>query len=177
MKLSYAIFVFALFIHGVANAEDRTVIKIPSDVKDLFLEEMRTHLDNLNEITLALSAGDFKGAAFVAENKMSFGHSARDVLAGKGMPKEEIDAYVKKMQSEHQKGSGMDMGMNMGMGRFMPAEVRELGQTFHTASQNLAKVANSVGEVPSVSDYQRVFTALSEVVDVCSACHSSFHIE
>jgi len=183
MKKIIISFCFSIFFMYEAHADDRQVIKIPAEIKTMFLEEMRTHLDNLNEITYAISAGDFDGASYVAKNKMGFGHSMREIMMEKGMPEEEIDAMIRKMQKlhgdvgGHGMGKGKGMGRAKGIGRFMPEEVRLMGRSFHEAAENFAKVAKNVGDNPTVKDYQRVFSALSEVVDVCSACHATFRVE
>jgi|GEM_PF-306349 len=179
MRKIFILLFVSLFVNTLALADDRTVVKIPADIKGMFLEEMRTHLDNLNEITIAISAGDFEGAAYVAENKMSFGHSAREVMQKKGMSQEKINDNTMKMGKKNGTGRGLGRGQGQGrgMGRFMPEEVREMGQSFHTAAENFAQVARNVGNKPKIADYQKVFTALSEIVDVCSACHSSYRVE
>lgn len=169
-----------------AFADDRQVIKVPSEIKAMFLEEMRSHLDNLNEITLAIASGDFKGAAYVAETKMTFGHGMRTLMLDQGLTPEQIDAIMESMRQQNGgtmgRGKGMGKGMGgggqgMGMGRYMPDEVRQLGQTFHEAAANFAKVAKSVSSPATAEDYQNVFNALSETIDVCSACHSSYRVE
>jgi len=184
MKRIIAAALLSICLSTQAYSDERTVIQIPPDIKALFLEEMRTHLDNLNEITMALSAGDFDGAAYVAENKMGFGHSAREVMMERGMSEDEINIRLERMRKNHGQGMGKGMGrgagmggMGLGMGRYMPDEAREMGQMFHQAAENLANVAKGVNEAPTVEEYQKVFTALSEVVDICSACHSSFKVE
>lgn len=160
-------------LSSFALAEERTIVNVPPEIREMFLEEMRTHLDNLNEITYALSAGDFSGAAYVAENKMGVGHSIREIMMEKGVPEHEIKAFIQKMRKKH--GDGEHPGQ--GMGRYMPAEFRELGRSFHQAAEDFAEVAKNVPEKPDVEDYQRVFSALSEVVDMCSACHSAYTIK
>lgn len=154
-------------------ADDRNVIQVPIEIKEMFLEDMRRHLDNLNEITYAVSAGDFAGAAYVAENKMGFGHSVREMLMAKGMPEHEINDFVTNLRQKHGEGERPAQGI----GRYMPQEFREMGQTFHQAAGEFAKIAKSVSTSPTVEDYQQVFSALSEVVDVCSACHSAFRVQ
>lgn len=180
-KLPFLALVASLLVAGVAQADDRTVVKIPQDIKSLFLEEMRTHLDNLNEITIAISAGDFKGAAYVAESKMGFGHSVREVMMEQGKTEEEIAEKMEQMRQKHGQGMGQGQGqgagMGRGMGRFMPDEVRMMGREFHGAAENFAKVARSLSDAPTKEDYEKVFTALSEIIDVCSACHSSYRVE
>ncbi|SCA55156.1 conserved exported hypothetical protein [Candidatus Terasakiella magnetica] len=167
------IVVLSLIFSFQASADEREVITIPSEIKALFLGEMRTHLDNLNEITLAVASGDFKSAAFVAKNKMGFGHSVREIMTVQGKSEEEIEEKLAQLRKKH----GTSDHPGRGMGRYMPEEVRELGRAFHKAAEHFANVADTVKNPPTVADYQRVFTALSETIDVCSACHSSYRVE
>jgi hypothetical protein len=164
---------FFILTASTAYGDDRNVIVVPGEIKTVFLEEMRTHLDNLNEITFALSSGDFKAAAFIAENKMGFGHSVREAMVRQGKTQEEIEQMLAKLRESR---SQIDHP-GRGMGRFMPDEVRELGRTFHDTAENFATIAKNVKNPPTAADYQRVFTALSEIIDVCSACHSSYRVE
>ncbi len=168
-----AVMAWGAMMTVAAQADERQVIVVPPEVKTMFLEEMRTHLDNLNEITLSVASGDFKNAAYIAEHKMGFGHSVRDVMMEQGKSPEEIEEMLAKLREKHAQG---DMP-GRGMGRYMPDEIRELGQEFHRAAGHFATIAKSVSNPPSNEDYQKVFTALSEVIDVCSACHSSYRVE
>jgi len=175
MKRLWVIGACCLFVIGASTAygDERNVILVPQEVKSMFLEEMRMHLDNLNEITQSLSAGDFKTAAYIAENKMGFGHSVREMMQQQGRTDEEIEEMLMKLRESK---SRIDHP-GRGMGRFMPDEVREMGRVFHDAAANFADIAKNVATPPTTEDYQRVFTALSEIIDVCSACHSSYRVE
>lgn len=152
-------------------ADDRQVIEVPEQIKTIFLEEMRGHLDNLNEITLAISAGDFDNAAFVAETKMGFGHSIDVVLRSHGLPEPEIEKLVTQLSADN---PDLD---HLGLDQFLPADAQSMAIDFHKAALNFAKVARSVELPTTAEEYLKVFTALSETIDVCSACHSSFKVE
>lgn len=154
-----------------AISDDRQVIEVPEQIKTLFLEEMRGHLDNLNEITLALSAGDFDNAAFVAETKMGFGHALDVVLRSHGLPEPEIKKIVTQLQADN---PDLD---RLGLDQFLPPQAQAMAVDFHKAALNFANVARRVELPTTAEEYQRVFTALSETIDVCSACHSSFRVE
>ncbi|WP_417793060.1 hypothetical protein [Terasakiella pusilla] len=158
-------------ITSPAMADDRQLIEVPDQIKTIFLEEMRGHLDNLNEITLAISAGDFDNAAFVAETKMGFGHSLDVVLRSYGLPEPEIEKLVTQLSADN---PGLD---HMGLDQFLPTDAQALATEFHKAPLNFAKVARSVELPTTAEEYQKVFTALSETIDVCSACHSTFKVE
>jgi len=158
---------------SASGADDRQVIMVPDAVKSVFLTEMRTHLDSLNEISYALSAGDFVGAGDIAERKMGFGHSVREVMTQQGHSPEEIEQMLTRLRASN---SEIDHP-GRGMGRFMPDEVRQLGRSYHDAAENFAKIAKNVTNPATTDDYQRVFSAFSEIIDVCSACHSSYRVE
>lgn len=152
-------------------ADERQVIEVPEEIKEIFLQEMRGHLDNLNEITLAISAGDFDNAAFVAETKMGFGYSFEAILRSYGMPEPEIEKLVKQLAADN---PGVD---HLGLDQFLPPDAQAMATDFHKAALNFAKVARSVELPTTAEEYQKVFTALSETIDVCSACHSTFKVE
>lgn len=57
-----------------AAAEDpRVPIKLPPDVRAAFMEEMRHHMDSLDDIIAALAAADFGAAAKAARTELAIG--------------------------------------------------------------------------------------------------------
>ncbi|MBK8175104.1 MAG: hypothetical protein IPK66_07525 [Rhodospirillales bacterium] len=57
-----------------AAAEDpRTPVELPPDVRAAFMEEMRHHMDSLDDVIAALAAADFAGAAKVARTALAIG--------------------------------------------------------------------------------------------------------
>jgi cytochrome c556 len=62
------------FVAGLAvpaRGEDpRTAIRLPADVREAFLAEMRRHMDSLDDVLVRLAAADFKGAAATAREEL-----------------------------------------------------------------------------------------------------------
>jgi cytochrome c556 len=55
---------------AAAEADPRTPIRLPADMRVAFLAEMRTHMDSLDDIIAAIAAADFKAAAKVAHDEL-----------------------------------------------------------------------------------------------------------
>jgi cytochrome c556 len=53
-----------------AEADPRTPIAMPADLRPAFLAHMRHHMDALDDIIARLAAADFKGAAGVARMEL-----------------------------------------------------------------------------------------------------------
>jgi cytochrome c556 len=53
-----------------AEADPRTPIRLPADMRVAFLAEMRTHMDSLDDIIAAIAGADFKAAAKVARDEL-----------------------------------------------------------------------------------------------------------
>jgi len=62
----------------VAAAEDdpRTPIKLPPDMRGVFLEHMRDHMDALDDVMAEVADADFKAAAKVAREELVAGSGA-----------------------------------------------------------------------------------------------------
>ncbi len=61
-------------------------------------------------------------------------------------------------------------------GRYLPAEMRQMGMQMHVAGARLAEVAARVGDAPAVADYQAVLGALGEITGQCRACHAAWRL-
>ena len=59
-----------------AEADQRTAIALPADLRPDFLAHMRHHMDALDDIIARLAAADFKGAAGVARAELEPGSGA-----------------------------------------------------------------------------------------------------
>lgn len=59
-----------------AEADPRTAIALPADLRPDFLAHMRHHMDALDDIIARLAAADFKGAAAVARTELEPGSGA-----------------------------------------------------------------------------------------------------
>lgn len=66
-------------------ADSRTRIDLPPDIRELFLEEMRTHMVSLDGVVQLLAAGRPKEAGALARKEMAIG---RGKGIGRFMPQE-----------------------------------------------------------------------------------------
>jgi hypothetical protein len=70
---------------AVATEDARTIIKLDPDVREMFLQEMRTHMTSLDGVIQLLAAGQPKEAGALARKEMAFG---RGKGLGRFMPPE-----------------------------------------------------------------------------------------
>ena len=155
----------------------RELVKLPGQVKEKFLTEMRGNLMKLEDIMAAIADGKFNEVANIANLKMGFGHGQMEQMAKANKSTEEMLARKKEMRRMGQRGGhGQGQGQGMGMGRFMPENFRSMGQNLHQASEDLAAKARAVGQNPSVKDYQAVVRALENVSNACTSCHQAFRV-
>jgi cytochrome c556 len=161
-----------------AIADDsRELVKLPAEVKEKFLTEMRGNLMKLEDIMAAIADGNFKEAANIADLKMGFGHGQMEQMVEAGKSKEEMLARKKEMRSMRQGGGhGHGKGQGQGMGRYMPKDFRSMGQNLHQALEDLAAKARAVGQNPTVTEYQSVVGALENVTNACTSCHQAFRV-
>ena len=167
-------------------ADEREVVTLPPEVKDAFLTEMRDHMTNLNDIVSALTEGDFRQAADIADLRMDFGHRMWGALEQQGMSAEEILAMKARMKAAGMAqgqgrgqggGQGMGGGRGHGMGRHMPPEFRAMGRAFHEAAGDFAAAARAAGEPPGLADYESVMDGLQSLTANCLGCHETYRIE
>jgi cytochrome c556 len=72
-----AVLLIMTLITADAVADDpRTVVKLPAEMRDAFLEHMRDHMDSLDDLMSELAAGDFEAAATVAREELVPGSGA-----------------------------------------------------------------------------------------------------
>ncbi len=183
-----------------AYADDRELIKIPDEAQKALLTEMRSLLENLNELLGAVAEGDFKEVARISDFKLGFGHARWQRMKEAGYSQADIQAQIDRMlamraanggklseEQIHGKGMGMGMGRGMGggggdsifgrgVGRFMPDEVRALGQQLHGSAAVISVAAKKAGSKPIVEDYKTVIGGIEEMTAVCAACHASYKI-
>lgn len=143
-----------------AIAEDvttdyRHVVEMPTEMKTLFLKNMRGHMESLDRIIAALAENDLTEAAAVAEAGMGAGHGKQrqceDGAAGQH----------KHEQSSHQTKS---------FGQFMPKEMKMMGMQLHIAVNEFADTARE-------GDIGEAYKSLRNISASCVACHQSFQVK
>lgn len=167
-----------------ADTDQRQLITLSPDIRDRFLAEMRHDLFNLSEVVSAIADQNFEAAAKIAERRMGLGHVRIRNLENSGATDAEIAAEIVKirvMAEQHgadlpnvMKQRGMGRG---GVGRFMPEELRAIGQAFHKTAYPLADAARAVGDKPTPETYQRLFSALSDMTSSCLGCHEVYRVK
>ncbi len=81
-----SLIVATILLTTAAQAEDaRTAIQLPAEVRMSFLEEMRGHMDSLDDIIAALAEGDVKAAGSAASSQLGVGSGKGH---GRFMPRE-----------------------------------------------------------------------------------------
>jgi len=180
-----AVAVLTAALAGAEPVNDpRRVIELPPAVADQLRAEMRDHMDNLDDLVGAVAAGDFADAAEIARTRMRMGHRLDERLADAGYSKTEIEAFRRALRQQGWEpgrgfgGAGPASGIAgaMGPGRYVPDEFRAMGRTFHQAAQDFAATADTVGEPPTVEDYENVLSALQFVTSTCRSCHATWRL-
>ncbi len=184
-KLATTIVAGLIFIIP-ARSDERQLIDIPQSSQTALLTEMRSLVDNLDEMLSALADGDFDEVSRIADFKMGFGHARWQKLLDDGMSPEDVQKQVNQMRDKRGNGKGHGQGkghggggggiFGQGVGRLMPQEVRDMGQQMHVAAGEVSLAAQKAGNSPTVKDYQAVLSNIQEMTAMCSACHASFKI-
>ena len=174
------LFSFMLISFTGIKADDRVILDVPTDVQEQLITNMRVQFTSLDDILLSLGEGDFETAADIAELRMTMGHTRWEQMLEDGASMADIAMARKNFMSlsmqERQKIEGMGIRRGGGMGRFMPADFRSMGQAYHGVVDSFANVLRSAATPPSAEDYRKAFEALEEVTATCNACHATFRI-
>lgn len=126
---------------GKASADDvRELVSLPDSVREVMRKDMLDHLSALNEIIAYLASNDLDMASYVAETRL--GRSSM----------------------------GKNNSSGIHPGKFMPADMRNLGWGLHVAATEFALVAKQ-GDLPNA------YRALHKVTSSCVACHSSYRTQ
>ena len=141
------------------SVDNRHMIEMPPQTKQVFLSKMRGHMEALDQIIAALAEDDLNEAAEIAENTMGV------VGTGHGKKWEcddsDGDHAHKHNQSEHKK---------KGFGKLMPPEMKAMGMNLHSAADNFANVARQ-------GDRGEAYKALRQISSSCVTCHQSFGVK
>ena len=72
-RTAYGLLLASLMVMPAAAEDPRAPIKLPPDVRAAFMEEMRHHMDSLDDMIAALAAADFAAAAKAARTELAIG--------------------------------------------------------------------------------------------------------
>ena len=144
------------------SIDNRQMIEMPPETKQVFLSKMRGHMEALDQIIAALAENDLDDAAVIAETTMGVvgtGH-------GKKWECDDGDNAHKHDQSKHDQSKHEKKGF----GKLMPAEMKAMGMKLHTAADEFADVARQ-------GDRGEAYKALRQISSSCVACHQSFGVQ
>ena len=144
-KISLLLTTFLLFVcystHGEEAAIDsqradessgsdqRRLISMPDQARQVMREHMLDHLAALNEIIAHLAASEFDAAAQVAEERLGWS------------------------------SMGKHRGTGMGPGRFMPSEMRNIGRGMHESASEFSRIAKEGDPKSAYAALQKVTAA------------------
>lgn len=140
---------------GELTTDPRQAVEMPLEMKNMFLKNMRGHMESLDLIIAALAENDLTEAAAVAETGMG---------AGQGKKRQCDDEHAGKQKHEQSSHKGK------GFGKFMPKEMKMMGMQLHIAANEFADVARegNMGEA---------YKSLRNISSTCVACHQSFQVK
>ena len=161
LSLLTALFIANSPVLAQEMSDPRQVVEMPPEMKQMFLKNMRGHMESLDKIIAALAVEDLSGAADIAENSMGVGH---------GKKRQCDDANKEEHQHGHSAHKGEKEHKGKGFGQFMPTEMKSMGMGLHTAANEFATVARqgNMGEA---------YKALRQVSASCVACHKAFRVK
>jgi len=119
-------------------------------------------MEALDQIIAALAENDLDDAAVIAETTMGVvgtGH-------GKKWECDDGDNAHKHDQSKHDQSKHEKKGF----GKLMPAEMKAMGMSLHSAADDFADVARQGGR-------GEAYKALRQISSSCVACHQSFGVK
>jgi hypothetical protein len=142
----------------MSHAPDtRKLLNFPPPMRDHMLSNMRGHLQALNEILAALSAGDGAKAGRIAETRLGV---------------ESPGAAACVPNSGTTDGATHDMAAMMA--KFMPEEMRALGLTMHESASEFAREA---AKTQAGGDLKPALASLARVTQSCAACHAEYRLK
>ena len=185
-----AIIATAIGFSPAMAQDDRELIKLPVKQQNLLLAEMRGLLETVDDMLGALAEGDMKKVKYIADYELGFGHVRFKKMLESGMPESEVAEQRREMLKRRKSGGGHGGGQGgghgggqggggifgQGVGRFMPPEVRELGQAMHQSAGDISVTVSKIKGEPTVEDYKAILTGLQAMTSTCRACHVSYKV-
>lgn len=159
MKKQLILLSLMLLSSAAANSQEtiapRQVVEMPPQMKELFLKNMRGHMESLDLVIEALAQKDLNQSADIAETTLGLGQSEKSQC-------DESDSHQQhKHQSNHKAKT---------FGQFMPASMKAMGMQLHIAADNFANVARR-------GDMGEAYKALSKISSTCVACHQAYQVK
>ena len=157
MKKYIAVLAFLLLATNAYSADEtdlREKVEMPPEMKEIFLKNMRSHMESLDLIIEAIATNNLNDAAIIAETTMGTG----------GEDKRQCDesaTHQHQHKTEHKKKE---------FGRFMPTSMKAMGMQLHVAADNFAVVARE-------GDMGETYKSLRNISASCVACHQSFRVQ
>ncbi|MBL1319806.1 MAG: cytochrome c [Methylophaga sp.] len=157
MKRYIALLSTFLLSTSAVTAEEMTdhrqLVEMPPQMQQMFLKNMRGHMEALDQIIAALAENDLNAAADIAETTVG---SAQ----GKKRQCDENKPSQHK-QTEHKKKA---------FGQFIPPAMKAMGRQLHISANEFAVVARQ-------GDMGEAYKSLSQISSMCVACHQSFQVK
>lgn len=157
MKNYLALLVFLLSANSAIAAPEvadhRQLVEMPPQMQEMFLKNMRGHMEALDLVIAALAENDLSNAAEIAETTMGIGH-------GKVRQCED-DQAQQHSKTEHKKKA---------FGKFMPPAMKAMGMQLHIAADDFAAVARQ-------GNGEEAYKALRQISASCVACHQAFQVK
>ncbi len=165
--LAFLMFSMAPAMAGDVSMDTRQIVNMPEPMKEIFLKNMRGHMESLDLIIAALAEGDLNEAADIAEAGMGVGH---------GKVRQCDDAHEGEDHTGHE-GHGDESPQHSpathqakAFGKFMPKEMKMMGMQLHHA-------ANVFGDIAREGNVGDAYKALRGISASCVACHQSFQVK
>ena len=162
MKKYTSILLVLLSTSAIAESDvidTRQIVTMPAPMKELFLKNMRGHMESLDRVIGALAEGSLNDAADISEIGMGMGH---------GKVRQCDDD--KKGDNQHQHASPVTEHKGKAFGKFMPKEMKMMGMNLHIS-------ANEFSDVARTGNMGEAYKSLRNITAACVACHQSFQVK
>ena len=145
-------------MHMMSHAADtRRPLDFPPPMREHMLSNMRSHLEAVNEIILALSAADGEKAAKIAQSRLSLESPGAAACNPKNATKSGAMGDMAQMMAQH-----------------MPEEMRTIGYAMHDSASQFAIEA---AKLKTGGDPKPALASLAKVTENCAACHSAYRLK
>jgi hypothetical protein len=152
---------------AMAAGDVRQVVHFPPEMQTNFLGNMREHMQTIDGIIQSLSAGDYAGASRRASERL--GLDSPSAAGCKEIEAPGVDASgAATVKNSPPPGSMEEM-----MALYMPASMRGVGLSMHTAASEFAEVA---AKAEATHDTGAAMSALAHVTQNCVACHATYRL-